>query len=155
MILPREMLDASWLGFLLGVVSLSLVCVTFQGVRSFFLSPSLCMPIPLYVTFSLWSTCRGVLQLFTIPSFRSLLSPPSYLLSLPVFLSTGGRAIPLVSSPLSVSSYVCSLPLRCSRLVCWCVLLLPLCSVLYGWEAIAKVRGECLWEYAGACDVLR
>jgi len=75
-ILPREMLDASWLGFLLGVVSLSLVCVTFQGVRSFFLSPSLCMPVPLSVTFSLWSTCRGVLQLSTIPSFLSLLSPP-------------------------------------------------------------------------------
>jgi len=74
-ILPREMLDASWLGFLLGVVSLSLVCVTFQGVRSFFLSPSLRMPVPLYVTFSLWSTCSGVLQLSTIPSFRSLLSP--------------------------------------------------------------------------------
>lgn len=147
MILPREMLDASWLGFLLGVVSLSLVCVTFQGVRSFFFSPSLCMPIPLYVTFSLWSTCRGILQLFTIPSFRSLLSPP-LVSSLPSCVPLyGRRAIPLVRLPLSVPPlsvypslyppYACSLPLRCSRLVCWCVLLLPLCSVLYEWEATA------------------
>lgn len=128
MILPREMLDASWLGFLLGVVSLSLVCVTFQGVRSFFLSPSLCMPIPLYVTFSLWSTCRGVLQLSTIPSFHSL----PLLSSLPCCVPLYGWACypPCKFTPLSVSPCVCSLPLRCSRLVCWCVLLLPLCSSL-------------------------
>lgn len=126
MILPCEMLDASWLGFLLGVVSLSLVCVTFQGVRSFFLSPSLCMPVPLYVTFSLWSTCRGVLQLSTIPSFHSLLSP--LVSSLPSCVPLYGWACyPLVRLPLSVSPYVCSLPLRCSRLLCWCVLLLPPC----------------------------
>ena len=126
MILPREMLDASWLGFLLGVVSLSLVCVTFQGVRSFLLSPSLCISIPLYVTFSLWSACRGVLQLFTIPSFRSLLSPPRIFSPSTVF--TACVLVRSIASPV-------------------------FCSLRAG--SYCGVRSECLWEYEGACDVLQ